>query len=157
MDRHLPFQDQIPDNLCYGCGPGNEHGLRIKSYWEGAESVSTFVPQPFHAAGPAQFLNGGVTATIVDCHCVCTAVADHYRREDRAIGTMPLIWCVTASLKIEYFRPVLINKPVTLRARIINTDGKKTKLSCSVLSGNQECASGEVLAIRVPPGWREPK
>ena len=157
MDKHHSFQDQIPGNLCYGCGPDNEHGLRIKSFWEGDESVSAFIPQPFHTAGPEQFLNGGIIATIVDCHCVCTAIADHYRREDRVIGTAPLIWCVTASLKIDYVRPVPIDTPVTLRARIMETAGKKTRLSCSLFSGNQECAHGEVLAIRVPPSWREAK
>ena len=157
MDRHNSFQDQIPDNLCYGCGPGNEHGLRIKSFWEGDESVSTFMPQSFHTAGPEQFLNGGIIATIIDCHCVCTAIAGHYRREGRAIGTTPLIWCVTASLKIDYVRPVPIDMPVTLRARILETERKKTRLSCSVFSGSQECAKGEVLAIRVPPSWSEAK
>ena len=32
--NELAFQDLIPDNHCYGCGPHNAHGLRIKSYWD---------------------------------------------------------------------------------------------------------------------------
>jgi hypothetical protein len=35
------FQDSYPDDLshCYGCGRLNEHGLRLKSYWSGDETV----------------------------------------------------------------------------------------------------------------------
>jgi acyl-coenzyme A thioesterase PaaI-like protein len=150
----LAFQDQIPDNHCYGCGPGNEQGLRIKSFWDGDESVSTFLPHAFHTAGPRQLLNGGIIATIIDCHCVCTAMADAYRRENRAIGTAPQIWCATASLKVDYLQPVPIDRPVSLRARIIEAGPKKTKLVCAVFSEEQECARGEVLAIRVPSSWR---
>ncbi len=149
-----PFQDQIPDNYCYGCGPGNPNGLHLKSVWENDESVSTFMPQAFHTAGPQQLLNGGIIATIIDCHCICTAIADCYRRENRAIGSAPQIWCATATMKVDYLRAVPIERPVTLRARILETGPKKTRLSCSLLSDGQECAKGEVLAVRVPPSWR---
>lgn len=148
------FQDLIPDNGCFGCGPHNEHGLRIKSYWDGEESVCTFLPEPFHTAGPPQFLNGGITATIVDCHCVCTAIAHAYRTERRAIGSNPHIWCVTASLDVRYLRPVPIDGPVDLRAKILESDGRKTKVGCNVFSKGGECARAEVVAIRVPPEWR---
>lgn len=148
------FQDQIPDNYCYGCGPGNPHGLHLKSVWEGEEAVSTFMPAKHHSAGPQQLLNGGIIATIIDCHCICTAIADCYRRESRAIGSEPQIWCATGSMKVDYLRAVAIDKPVTLRARILEAGPKKTRLSCVLLSEGQECAKGEVLAIRVPPSWR---
>jgi hypothetical protein len=38
----LPFQDYYPDQLshCYGCGWLNEHGLQIKSFWQGDESAN---------------------------------------------------------------------------------------------------------------------
>jgi hypothetical protein len=40
MDQKA-FQDYYPDDLshCYGCGRLNEHGLQIKSYWDGEESL----------------------------------------------------------------------------------------------------------------------
>ncbi len=151
------FQDQIPDNFCYGCGPGNEQGLRIKSYWDGDESLSTFMPHACHTAGPKQIPNGGIIATIVDCHCLCTAIADAYRREDRRIGTSPQIWCATVSLKIDYLHPVRIDRPVTLRARIVEAGPKKTRLLCSVFSGGKNCAEAEALAVRVSSVWRSQK
>ncbi|MEO7803522.1 MAG: PaaI family thioesterase [Actinomycetota bacterium] len=150
----VAFQDQIPDNFCYGCGPSNPVGLKLKSYWDGEEAVSTFEPSSHQAAGPRQFLNGGVIATLIDCHCVCTAVANAYRLEDRPIGSEPHIWCVTAALNVTYLRPTPIDKPVMLRVRILETTAKKTVLECSLHSGFDECARGEVVTVRVPESWR---
>lgn len=148
------FQDQIPGNGCYGCGPHNDHGLRLKSHWEGDESVATFMPEPFHAAGPKHVLNGGIIATVMDCHGVCTAIAEAYRREGRAVGSAPEIWYATGSLKVDYLRATPIDRPLTLRATITEAGPKKTRVLCTLLSDGQECARGEVLAIRVPDGWR---
>ncbi len=150
----IAFQDLMPNNHCFGCGPLNLEGLRIRSFWDGDESVCTFEPGTGHAAGPRHFLNGGITATLVDCHSVCTATAWAYRSEAREIGSDPQIWCVTGSLEVRFLAPVPIGDPVDLRARIETTDGKKTVVSCSVFSGGSECATGRVVAIRVPPSWR---
>ena len=144
------FQDYLRRNNCWGCGSGNEQGLRLKSYWSGEKSVCTWVPSPQHMAGPTNILNGGIIGTIIDCHSVCTAIAAAYREEGRGLDTEPFIWYVTASLKIDYHKPVHIDKPVELRARISKIEGRKTLVGCSLLSNQIKCAEGEVLAIRVP-------
>ena len=82
------FQDLIPDNFCFGCGADNPDGLQIKSYWEGEGSICRYTPRPYHAAGPRHLLNGGIIAMLIDCHTICTAVADAYRREGREIDTV---------------------------------------------------------------------
>lgn len=148
------FQDLIPDNLCYGCGPKNPQGLQIKSRWEGQASVCRYQPEVHQTAGPPQFLNGGIIATLIDCHSVCTAIADAYRQEGRKIGTEPHVWFVTAGLNITYLEPTPIEKPVELRARIESREGRKTVVHARLLSGSSECAHGEVVAIRVPAAWR---
>jgi hypothetical protein len=89
MER-AAFQDQITDNFCFGCGPTNQQGLRIKSYWDGPnESICTYQPESHQNAGSKQFLNGGIIATLIDCHCICTAIAYAYRDEGREIGSSP--------------------------------------------------------------------
>ena len=70
------FQDNWEHNECWGCGCSNEHGLYIKSYWVEDKSVCTWMPNKSHKAGPTGYLNGGVIATIMDCHSICTAIAD---------------------------------------------------------------------------------
>ncbi|MEZ4598862.1 MAG: PaaI family thioesterase [Syntrophotaleaceae bacterium] len=148
------FQDMIPDNYCYGCGPENPRGLHLKSTWDGEQSVASFSPQSHHAAGPRHVLNGGVIATIIDCHCICTAIADAYRREGRAVGGDPPIWYATGSLRVDYLRPTPIDEAVTLRAEVLEAGPKKTVLACTLTAAGKECARGEVVAVRVPETWK---
>jgi len=105
-------------NYCWGCGTDNEHGLQLKSYWVGDETVGRWEPKPHHAAGPSRILNGGIIATLIDCHSICTAIAAAYRAEGRALETEPLIWYVTASLQVSYLRPTPIDQPIELRAQL---------------------------------------
>jgi hypothetical protein len=39
-----------PDGICFGCGPTNEKGLRIRSFVEGDEVVAEFMAEPHHQA-----------------------------------------------------------------------------------------------------------
>ena len=155
----IAFQDRMPGNHCFGCGPGNEDGLRIKSFWSGdGQSVCRFRPQPHQAAGPRGFLNGGIIATVVDCHGVCTAIADAYRREGRGVGEGGLIWYVTGSLQVDYRRPTPIDRQVEIRGRIVRVDERKTWVACELSSAGEVCAEARVLAVRVDPaGLRLPE
>jgi acyl-coenzyme A thioesterase PaaI-like protein len=148
------FQDALAGNLCWGCGPTNAHGLQIKSYWNGAEAVCTFQPQPYHMAGPPHILNGGIIATLIDCHCVCTAMAAAYRTEGRAMDTAPPIYYATGSLHVTYLRPTPIQEPVVLHAQVKEMKERKTIITCSLFCKGEECARGEVVAVRVPATWR---
>ena len=148
------FQDLIPRNGCFGCGPDNVLGLRLKSRWDGEASVARFAPQPHHAAGPAGFLNGGIIATLIDCHCVGTAIAWAYRLEGRPIGSAPEIWCVTAELQVRYRRPTPIRPAVDLRAWLEQQAGRKFILGCALSVAGEVCAEGRVVALRVADDWR---
>jgi acyl-coenzyme A thioesterase PaaI-like protein len=144
------FQDSIPHNHCWGCGTLNPHGLQIKSTWEGEDSVCRLQPRPEFMAGPTHVLYGGFIAAIIDCHCVCTAVADSYRAAGREIGSEPNLWSVTASLKVDYLAPTPIAKPVELRARVRETKGRKRVIHCTLRSDGRECARAEVVVVEVP-------
>jgi acyl-coenzyme A thioesterase PaaI-like protein len=146
------FQDLMAHNHCWGCGAHNPQGLRIKSRWtvEGEEAVCTFTPRSFHCAGSPEVVNGGVIAAVLDCHTVCTAMADAYVREGRAIDTDPTIWYVTASLTVDYRRPTPIGVAVTAIARIEDRSERRTTLTCRLEAGGQECATGRVVAVRLP-------
>ena len=144
------FQDQIPGNHCFGCGPTNQGGLRIKSFWSGpGTSECTFQPAPEHNAGPPDLLNGGIIATLIDCHCVCTAIAGAYLREGRAIGAGELIWYVTGTITVRYLKPAPLAEPVRLVATILEEGLRKTRVACVVRSSQTIVAEAEVIAIRV--------
>ena len=149
------IQDQLQDNHCYGCGADNAKGYRIKSYYDGDVSRCRFVPGPEHCAGPPQFVYGGLIASLIDCHCVGTSIAAHYRRDGREIGDGdPAIWCVTGRLSVNYLKPTPIDVPIDLEATVDEITDKKAIVRCRALSGDTVTAEAEVIAIRVPPSWR---
>lgn len=133
---------------CFGCGRHNSHGLQIKSFWEGEEAVCTWQPESHHRAAPG-VLNGGIIASIIDCHSIGLAIADAYRREGRPLGSAPEIIYVTGSLTVTYLRPTPLAGPVTLRARVAEAGERKSRIACTLFADGQPCAESEVLAVRV--------
>lgn len=151
------FQDGLHGNHCYGCGAWNDKGLRIKSFWDGDESVCIYQPDPHHAAMPPDVMNGGTIAAIIDCHGVCSAIADAYRTEGREVGDGQKIWYATASLTVNYRKPTRIDGPVTARARLTEKTHKKTAFAVDFYShdGVLTC-DATVLSLRVPDEWADP-
>lgn len=148
------FQDQMVDNRCWGCGAGNPGGFRLKSYWDGDVAVGTWRARPEHAAGSREFLNGGVGATLLDCHAVSTAMADAYRQEDREIGSDPQIWFVTSSMTVNYLRPTPLGAELSLRATVVQRRDRLTVIDCALEAEGKERISARVEAVRVPESWR---
>jgi acyl-coenzyme A thioesterase PaaI-like protein len=148
------FQDLLAHNHCFGCGPDNPNGLHLKSYWSGEElSVASFTPDPYHCAGPKHFVNGGILATLIDCHCVCTAAAMAYRDAGREPGSDPDLHYATARLTLEYIRPAPIGVRLELRARIVERRERIYVVSCELSARGEACVSASVDAIAVPSSW----
>ena len=145
----LAFQDQGAVHHCHGCGADNTQGLQLKSYWDGDEAIAIWRAQPHHCGGARENLNGGIIASLIDCHSLNLAIAQAYRAEQRAIGSVPRIGYVTANLNVSYLKPTPIAQPIELRARITKVDGRKTWLSCTLSAAGEVKATGEVLGIRV--------
>jgi acyl-coenzyme A thioesterase PaaI-like protein len=143
------FQDQGSVEYCHGCGADNEKGLQIKSYWDGEEAIATWRAQPHHCGGSKEIVNGGIIASLIDCHSLNLAIAHAYRSEGRPIGSAPRIGYVTGNLNVAYLKPTPIDQPLQLRARITKIEGRKAWVSCTLSAGGQLCATGEVLGIRV--------
>lgn len=145
------FQDYYPDYFshCYGCGRLNEHGMQIKSYWDGDESICTFVPKLYHTAVPG-YVYGGLIASLIDCHSTGTAAAAAYRAQGRELDTEPPLRFVTASLNVDYLRPTPIEGPLELRSQIREVKGRKVVVSTTLSAGGEVCARGEVVAVEIP-------
>jgi acyl-coenzyme A thioesterase PaaI-like protein len=145
------FQDDLAAigfEHCWGCGAANRHGLHVKSYWSpdsADEAICVWQPQPYHIAAPG-IVSGGIIATLIDCHSAAAC-----RAEGRSITSDPPLPYLTAALQVSYLRPTPSDGPVTLRARVSQTSGRKTTVTCSLYSAEGvECACGEVVAVRVP-------
>lgn len=94
-------------------------------------------------------LNGGIIATLIDCHSVNTANAAVFRAEGKELEMDPLSGFVTGSLFVKYLRPTPAGETVTLRARVKKMKERKVTVTCSLYSGDTECAIGEVVAVRL--------
>lgn len=145
------FQDYYSDDFsqCYGCGKLNEHGLQIKSYWDGDETVARFRPREYHTATP-RFVYGGLIASLVDCHGTGTASAAAYRKEGRSMDSEPGIRFVTASLKVDYLAPTPLGVELEIRGKAVEIKEKKVVVDARVLANDQVCATGRVVAVRMP-------
>ena len=151
----LAFQDYYPDDVshCYGCGRLNKEGHQIKSYWDGEETVTVYTPRPYHTAIPG-FVYGGLIASLIDCHSTGTAAAAAYRAEGRGMDTDPPLRFVTASLHVNYLRPTPIDGPLEIRGKIKEIKGKKVIVESTLSAGGNVCATGEVVAVRMPDNMK---
>lgn len=141
----------MPGDRCFGCGPHNDHGLQIKSLWDGEIAKCIWQPQPYHE-GWSQLTCGGVIATIVDCHCIATAMATAYRNENRALDSEPRYLFATGSINIRYLKPASVSDPLELRASVTSIKyDKKYTLHCDVLVNGEKVADAQVITLLV---WR---
>ena len=146
------FQDYYPDYFshCYGCGRLNEHGLQIKSYWDGEESVCIHIPKPCYTGGAPGYAYGGLIASLIDCHSMGTAAAAKYRAENREMDTFPPLRFVTASLHVDYLLPTPLDGQIEIRGKVKEVNGRKVVVESRLLAGGKVCARGEVVAVQVP-------
>jgi acyl-coenzyme A thioesterase PaaI-like protein len=150
------FQDYYPDDLsyCYGCGRLNQHGLQIKSYWDGDESVCVYTPRPEHMAVPG-YVYGGLIASLIDCHGTGTAAAAAYRAAGREMDSQPPLRFLTASLHVNYLRPTPLGVPLELRGVVKDVKGRKVVVSATLSAEGEVCANGEVIAVQIPDKFLE--
>ncbi|MEM8907599.1 MAG: PaaI family thioesterase [Bacteroidota bacterium] len=142
------FQDHMPENVCFGCGQNNHEGLQIKSNWEAELSICEWMPETKHHGWP-NLLNGGIIATLIDCHCMCTAMANAYRNENRGLYSQPEYRYATGSMQIKYLKPTSNNHLVRLEAKVIEVKNRKTVLDCTVYSQGVKTVEAQVIALRV--------
>lgn len=145
------FQDYYPEQLsyCYGCGRLNEHGLQIKSYWEGDETVCVFQPRHYHIAIPG-YVYGGLIASLIDCHGTGTAAAAAYRAEGRSMDSEPPLRFLTASLHVDYLKPTPLGPPLQVRGKVVEVKGRKVVVEITLGVEGEVTAQGRVVAVKVP-------
>lgn len=139
-----------PEGVCFGCGSSNPHGLHIKSFWheDGVHVMAEHVPEAKYCGWP-ELVYGGLIAMLVDCHSNWTAMAYHYRAEQREPESLPRINCVTGTLGIKFIKPTPMGVPLTLKAKVDGEVGRKTRVICEVYAGEVLTAVGDSVFVRV--------
>jgi len=142
------------EQLCFGCGPHNPHGLRLRFVREGDSVVTTFTPTA-GLDGPPGILHGGLQATLCDEVSGWALVG--------LLGRMGF----TTSMNVRYMRPVRLGVPVQARAKIGSQEGDIVTLKVTLSQeGKVGCmarvsfalptieAAENTLQQPLDPAWR---
>src|SRR5229473_7702967 len=134
-----------PKNGCFGCGPANPQGLRLRSRVEAEEIVADWTPQPHHAAFPG-VLNGGIIGALLDCHCNWTATIFLMKSSEAAHPPCT----VTADYAIKLHRPTPMDSVLRLRARPLSIEGDRAVIEGTLEANGKVCAScrGTFVAVK---------
>lgn len=143
------IQDRLfPEAACFGCGPSNPKGLQLKSYPVDGFVTATFVPWPEHDNGVG-FLNGGIIATVLDCHSAAAVVSEAFERGWPPLPGAALPY-VTAGLDVRFLRPAPLHEPVELRAVIVSADEAEMTTDVELIHDGKTRATAQALWKR----WR---
>jgi acyl-coenzyme A thioesterase PaaI-like protein len=132
-------QRLYPQTLCFGCGPINTKGLQLRSYAKDGVVVATFQPSPEHDNGLG-YLNGGIIATLLDCHSAAAVLLEAEANGWRALpGTvMPF---VTAGLDVRFLRPAPLYGAVELRAAVLRASEQEITVDVQLVADGKTRAS----------------
>ncbi|WP_437792238.1 PaaI family thioesterase [Sorangium sp. So ce693] len=140
------LQDRYsPRGRCFGCGPANDRGLRLKSRVEGDAVVCDFTPEPHHEAFPGM-LNGGIIGALLDCHSNWTAA--YHLMKARGADAPPCT--VTADFHVKLKKPTPLGGPVHLRAQVAEAEGDRVVVEATLEAGGRVTATcrGTFVAVK---------
>jgi acyl-coenzyme A thioesterase PaaI-like protein len=143
------LQDRYaPNNHCFGCGPANPKGLRIKSRPSGGpdgELVAVWQAESHHEAFDGM-VNGGIVGALLDCHSNWTAT--HHLMVTRGLDAPPCT--VTADFHVTLKRPTPSHAPLTLRSRVASVDGDKVVVEATLEAAGKvtSLCRGTFVAVR---------
>jgi acyl-coenzyme A thioesterase PaaI-like protein len=147
--KEQSLQDRYAShNQCFGCGPANDKGLRIKSFPQGNnEVVADWQAQPFHEAFPG-ILNGGIIGTILDCHSNWSAA--YFIMQHLKVDSPPCT--VTAYFNVTLKRPTPSQQPVHLVAKLKEIKEDRAIIFAELYVDDKLCATCEGMFVAVKEG-----
>ena len=146
MSDALSVQERYaPENACFGCGPANPKGLRIRSFEDGDVLRAEWTPQSHHEAFEGM-LNGGIIGALMDCHSNWAA-AVHLMRA-RGEETPPCT--VTSEFHVKLRRVTPSDGPVRLVARVVESTTDRATVEAEMEAGGETTATcrGVFVAVR---------
>jgi acyl-coenzyme A thioesterase PaaI-like protein len=136
-----------PQNVCFGCGPANEKGLRIRSFVEGDEVVCEWRAEPHHQAWEG-VVNGGILGALLDCHGNWTAA--HWLMQRSGADALPAT--VTADFHVFLKRPTPSDATLKLRARVVESSADRATVEETIEANGKVTATCRGTFVAVPPG-----
>ena len=136
-----------PKGICFGCGCANGRGLKVQSFVDGNNVVSTWMPKDHHEAFPG-VLNGGIIGTLLDCHSNWAAA--YWLMIKRNDNVTPCT--VTAEYSIKLLRPTPSNRKIKLSAIMVGCKKSRATVSAELIVDGRVCATCLGVFVAVAPG-----
>ena len=137
-----------PAGTCFGCGPRNVKGLRIRSFaGEDGTVVAEWQARPEHEAFDG-YVNGGILGTLIDCHSNWTAIA----ALQNAGWATEAPSTVTSELTVRFRRPTPSSGPLRLVGRAVEVAPDRVSVETSVEVDGVVTARGQAVFVPVGPG-----
>ena len=136
-----------PHNACFGCGPSNPKGLRIRSFEEGDHLVARWRPEEHHQAFPG-VLNGGIVGALLDCHSnwAATVALMHAQKLESPPCT------VTSDFAVTLKRPTPMGPELTLWAKAVDIQGDRATVEATITAEGKVTATCRGTFVAVKPG-----
>ena len=138
---------------CFGCGPHNDRGLRLRFQRDGDTVTTRFVLGAGHD-GPPELLHGGLQALICDELAGWVLVGMRER-----IG-------VTCSMNVRYIRGIRLGEECMGVGELVSEGDGLMTVRCKLVQAGQLCCTAkisyvmassarmeEILPGGVPDGW----
>ncbi|MCO6512457.1 MAG: PaaI family thioesterase [Aridibacter famidurans] len=146
MDKSIQ-ETYAPKSICFGCGPANEKGLKIRSFEIDGEYVAEWRAEKHHEAFPGM-LNGGIIGSLLDCHSNWAAA--HYMMKRDGAESAPCT--VTASYSIKLLKPTPSDAVIHLRAKVVESEGKRATVEAELIANDEVCATCKGVFVAVGEG-----
>ncbi|MCB0363075.1 MAG: PaaI family thioesterase [Bdellovibrionales bacterium] len=144
----MSLQDEFaPRSICFGCGPSNPKGLRIKSFVENDGVYCRWQPEAHHEAFPGM-LNGGIIGAILDCHSNWTAAWQLMK--NNSLDQPPCT--VTAEYSIQLKRPTPSDQVQELWAKVVEAGQRRVVVEAELKVAGEICATCRGTFVAVKPG-----
>ena len=148
MDVRSLQERFAPEGRCFGCGPANEHGLRIRSFAaDDGTVIADWQARPEHEAFDG-YVNGGILGTLIDCHSNWTGVAALLARDGGTVAPST----VTAEYSVRFRRPTPSDQPLRLIGRAVEVGEDRVTVETAVEVAGVTTATGRATFVRVKEG-----
>lgn len=140
-----PFTGR-PSYNCFGCSPGNPHGLHLEFFEDGEEVICNWTPED-NLQGYENVLHGGIQSTLMD------EIASW------AVYVKAKTAGVTARLEVKFRKPVYTDAgPLTVRGKIISQNKRIVTVDTRLFDAKGICcAEGKVDYFVMSPDQAKEK
>lgn len=134
MHKNLNYRElhNTTINSCFGCGPNNSFGIRMK-FFSDEEAVYSYISVPKHMGGWQNIAHGGIVCTILD--------------EIMSWAALYLLKKITLtnSMTVDFIKAVPVREKLRAEGRVIDYNGKHNAIVEGILYNQQDelCAKSK--------------